>query len=240
MKNTTLFAFLLFALVSCNFVGGKRVKGNGNIRTEERKVSSFNEVEVHGAIKLYVSQGDLKPVKIEADENLMQYVVVEQDGDRLTVKPRDGFNLQASDEMKVYVTSPVFKSIDVSGACDILGQTKIDQRERMNLHVSGAGQINMNVHTPEVEAQISGSGTVRLKGETKKFDLGLSGAAKALCYDLLSENTRVDISGAGDAEVYASEKLDAEVSGAGNVSYKGDAPEVNQKVSGAGSVNKKD
>src|SRR4028118_1859464 len=141
MKNTTLFTFLLFALASCNFVGGKRVKGNGNIRTEERNVSSFNEVEVHGAIKLYVSQGDLKPVKIEADENLMQYVVLEQDGDRITVKPRDGFNLQASDDMKVYVTSPVFKAIDVSGACDILGETKIDQRESMNLHVSGAGEI---------------------------------------------------------------------------------------------------
>src|SRR3990170_1788862 len=101
MKNTILFTFLLFSLVSCNFIGGERIKGNGNIRTEERTVKSFNEVEVHGAIKLYVSQGDLKPVKIEADENLMQYVVVDQDGDRIIVKPREGFNLQASDDMKV-------------------------------------------------------------------------------------------------------------------------------------------
>ena len=240
MKNTILFTFVLFSLVSCRFIGGKRIKGNGNIRTEERTVSSFDEVEVHGAIKLYVSQGDLRPVRIEADENLMQYVLVDQNGDRITVRTRSGFNLQSSEDMKVYVTSPVYKRIDVSGACDILGETKIDQRQSMSLHVSGAGEINMDVHTPEVGAQISGSGTVRLKGETKKFDLDLSGAGKARCYDLLAEDTRVDISGAGDAEVYASEKLEADVSGAGNVSYKGNAPAVNQKVSGAGSVSKKD
>jgi hypothetical protein len=48
----------------------------------------------------------------------------------------------------------------------------------------------------------------------------------------------VAISGAGSAEVYASVKLDATVSGAGNVNYKGNASEVNQHVSGAGSVKK--
>ncbi len=97
----------------------------------------------------------------------------------------------------------------------------------------------MEVDAPALDVEISGSGTVNLKGETKDFDLDLSGAANAHCYDLLSENTKVVISGAGDAEVYASVKLDAHVSGAGAVSYKGNASNVNQNVSGAGSVKKK-
>jgi len=53
-----------------------------------------------------------------------------------------------------------------------------------------------------------------------------------------AENTKVDISGAGSAEVYASVKLDAEVSGAGSIKYKGNAGNVIQQVSGAGSVKK--
>jgi Putative auto-transporter adhesin, head GIN domain len=52
------------------------------------------------------------------------------------------------------------------------------------------------------------------------------------------ENTKVDISGAGSAQVFASVKLDAEVSGAGSVTYKGNAVNVSQHVSGVGSVNK--
>jgi hypothetical protein len=225
--------------VSCGF-GGKRVRGNGNIRTESRNVSSFNRVNVHGNIKVYVSQGSEQPVRIEGDENLLPYVEIVERGNEITVRSKEGYNLNPSEDMKIYLTAPVYKSIDVSGSCDIIGQTKIDNDENLKLEVSGAGDIRMDVTVPEVKAKISGSGTVDLKGETRKFDLDLTGAGKAHCYDLLSENTTVDISGAGDAEVFASVKLDAEVSGAGTIKYKGNAKNVKQQVSGAGSVRKVD
>ena len=96
----------------------------------------------------------------------------------------------------------------------------------------------MEVDVPEIESEISGSGAITLKGETRKFTLKTSGAAKAMCYDLLSEETIVDISGAGEAQVYASQKLQVDVSGAGNVSYKGEVKNISQEVSGAGSVRK--
>ena len=48
----------------------------------------------------------------------------------------------------------------------------------------------------------------------------------------------MEISGAGSAQVYASVRLNAEVSGAGSVDYKGGAPVGDQHVSGAGSVHK--
>lgn len=240
MKKILLFLLLSSILfVSCNFIGGKRIRGNGNIKTEERTVSSFSKVEVHGAIKVYVSQGDLKPVKIEADENLIPYVEFIEEGDQLTVKTRNGYNLNSSGDMKIYIIAPMYKKIDVSGACDIIGETRIEGKENLDLEVSGAGEIRMDVNAPEIVAKISGSGSVNLKGETKKFDLDLSGAGNAHCYELLSENTKVEISGAGDAEVYASVKLDAQVSGAGTVKYKGNAQNINQHVSGAGSVSKK-
>ena len=126
----------------------------------------------------------------------------------------------------------------MSGASDIIGQTKINNSEDLDLHASGAGDIKMDVDAPRLSAEISGSGNIDLKGQTKDVDLGLSGAGHAHCYDLLSENVKIEISGAGSAEVYASMKLEASVSGAGSVSYKGNATSVNQHISGVGSVQK--
>jgi len=241
MKN--LFFFLMIVAVaapSCGYMLGKRVKGNGNIKTREHTVGSFKNVEVSGAIDLYVAQGDTKPVTIETDENLLQYIEVVQEGERIVIKSREGYNLRPTSKIKVYVTSPVYNDIDVSGASNITGQTKIVNKENIKMDVSGAGDINMDVNAPAINAEVSGAGTVNLKGETKTFDLTLTGAAKAHCYELLSENTKVEISGAGDADVFASVKLDAEVSGAGSVTYKGGATNVAQQVSGAGSVKKAD
>jgi hypothetical protein len=225
---------------SCQYMMGRKIKGNGNISTQEHSVTSFKNVQVSGAIDLYVSQGDQKPVKIETDENLQQYIKVEQQGDKIIIKFREGVNLRPTDKIKAYVTSPLYNTIDVSGASNILSQTKIVNTENMTLEVSGAGDINMDINAPAISAEISGAGAVNLKGETKTFDLTLTGAGKAHCYDMLSENTKVDISGAGDADVYASVKLDAQVSGAGSVTYKGGATNVAQQVSGAGSVKKVD
>jgi len=233
-------AALPVILGSCRHFLGKRIRGNGDIRTEERSVNNFKNVEVSGAAKVYVSQGDHAGVKIEGDANLLQYMEVTQEGDRIFVRERPGFNLVPTNDMHVYVTAPVFSHIAASGACDIIGQNKIANPEALSLHVSGAGDIHMEVDAPALTAKVSGSGSIDLKGETKDVDLELSGAGHAHCYNLLAENTKVDISGAGSAEVYASVKLDAEVSGAGNVVYKGNATNVSQHVSGAGSVKKLD
>jgi hypothetical protein len=227
-------------LAACDGLGGKRVHGNGNIKTEDRSVSDFKNVEVGGAAKILVSQGDHPAVKIETDENLLQYIEVRQEGNKIYIREKRGFNLRPTHEIRVYVTAAVFNSIDASGACDIIGETKITNAEALELQVSGAGDIKMEVDAPKLSAEVTSSGSVNLKGQTKEVSYELTGAAQAHCYDLLAENTKVEISGAGSAEVYASVKLDAQVSGAGEVKYKGNASTVNQHVSGAGSVHKAD
>jgi len=239
MKKITLFLFVIYALTaSCGFMG-KRVKGNGNWKTEERTFGSFDAVEVHGAMDVLVSVGPMGPVKVEIDENLQELVDVFVSGNTLIVRERAGYNLQPSREMKIHVTAPVYKRIDVSGAGDIVGQNKIVNPQPLQLNISGAGEINMDVDAPRVEVDLSGSGGVKLSGETKDLDISLSGAANAQCFDLKTENTKIHITGAGDANVFASVNLEASVSGAGSVRYKG-SPTVNQKVSGAGSVSKAD
>jgi hypothetical protein len=236
-KLVWLLVVPLMTLVSCHYFG-KRVRGNGNITTEEHTVSSFKNVDVSGAMKVYVSQGSLKPVRLEGDENLLKYIEVVQEGDQIIVQNKDGYNLVPTGDLRVYVCSPVYHNIEVSGASDIIGETKIDNPETLELHTSGAGNIRMEVDAPKLKAEITGTGSIDLKGQTKDVDLELSGAGHANCYDLMAENTSVDISGVGNAKVYASVKLDATVSGAGSVSYKGNAPNVSQHVSGVGSVSK--
>jgi hypothetical protein len=235
MRKINFLLFVAFlSLVSCRFMG-KRIRGNGVIKTEERSVSAFKEVEANGDVRLIVIQGDLKPIKIEGDENILPYIEVIQEGDRITIQPRNNVNLNPSGDLNIYVSSPTYTSISVSGSSDIVGQNKISGSEDLSLDASGSGNIEMELDAPKVTAGISGSGTIKLKGQTKDLSLDLSGVGHAYCYDLQSENTRVDISGAGSAQVSASVKLDVDVSGAGNVNYKGN-PAISQQISGAGSV----
>ena len=240
MKHQLITGLLsVLMLASCN-IGNEQITGNGNIRSEERTVSSFDEVEVDGALDVYISQGDMKPVRIEGDENLIQYIEIVEEGDRIKLRTRDNVNLNFTEDVKVYITAPEYRSLDVGGASKITGKTAIDNNQNLSLKLSGASEVTIDVDAPEIQSDLSGSSTLNVKGKTKEFNLETSGASKARCFNLLSENTFAHVSGASNAEVYASVKLDAQVSGAGNVKHKGNAKNIKQEVSGAGSMNKVD
>ena len=237
-KYSVLLIVMLAILCSCHHFLGRMVRGNGIVKTDERNISPFKDLEVHGGIDVVIVQGELKPIQIRGDENLFNYIEVRQDGDRLIVGERDGFNLSPTDKMEIRVTAPAFQHIALAGAGNISAESKISATEELELGLSGAGNINMEVDAPKLSANISGVGSLYLRGQTREVVVDLSGAGSAHCYDLMAENTRVDVSGVGSAEVFASVKLDAQVSGVGSVRYKGNAPEVNQHVSGVGSINK--
>ncbi len=241
MKQFLLLSSLAaLVLTSCNGIFGKPVRGNGHVITENRNPGSFRNVEVSGNIDIYPAQDSTTSVKVVADENLMKYIRVELDGNTLSIHPEDGYELHASNGgIKVYVNTSHFSEFHASGSCDIKGMNQIQSDEKISFHLSGSCDVDMDVKAPKVDADLSGSGTIKLSGATKDFSVDGSGSTDVKCYDLLTENSRIGISGSGDAEVYASVKLDVSVSGSASVRFKGNAA-VSQSVSGSGSVKKVD
>ena len=229
----------LLVLSSCSNFMGKRVRGNGKMATETRTAGSFTGVKVSGAIDLYVRTDSVTAVRVDGDENLLKYVEVDLDGSMLRIRTKNGINLKPTRSIKVYVSAPEFTRLHASGACDIFTENKISSSSTLNVDLSGASDAKLEVNAPAVNVEVSGAGSVTLKGETRDFSVDGSGSTDIKCYELLAENTKVDISGAGNAEVFASVKLDVGVSGAADVKYKGNAT-VSQRVSGAGSVKKTD
>jgi hypothetical protein len=238
MKKALLLLALPALLLSCHNFEGKRIRGDGNVQTHDRPVNSFKKIELTGSAKVLVTQGDNCSVKIEADENLQHFIEVVQEGDRVIIRNRPGFNLSSTDDIRIYVTAPVFSSFDISGAGDVVGQNKITSSDDLSIEFSGVGNVRMELDVPAVKGSISGAGNIDLKGQTKDVDLELSGIGSAHCFDLKAENAKVEISGIGSAEVFASVHLAAEVSGAGSVEYKGNPGSIDQHVSGAGSIHK--
>jgi hypothetical protein len=230
-----LVASVLFT--SCSYVTGKRVKGNGNVVAHARSFSGFTDITVSSAIHLYVRQDSAFSVKVETDSNLQPYIEIEQEGSTLQIKQQNNTSIDATGKIKVYVNAPLFKNLEASGACKIIGENVLTSTDEISINVSGASNAELELKTPKVSAELTGASTLKLKGQTKDLSIKGSGASHARCYELLSENTDVDASGASSAEVFASVKLKADASGASNIRYKGNAA-VSQQASGAGSVKK--
>lgn len=231
-----ILAASVVALSSCHYVNGKRVSGNGNLTSEQRSISGFTGVESHGSIDIIATQGNYA-VKVETDQNLLQYIeTIVRDG-RLVVRFKDGISVHDVKTAKVYVTAPSFNAFETHGSGNINGEGKIANTNRVDIEISGSGNIQLNMDCPTLKTATHGSGNMMLSGETKDFSCETSGSGNVKAADLKAESVTVSIHGSGNNEVFASESLNVEIFGSGDVHYRGE-PKVNTAVHGSGSVSR--
>lgn len=232
-RSMTFFiAFLLLAssglMGSCVFE-----KGDGDVVKEDRSVSGFTSIEVSGAFTVYLYQGKSEALTVEADKNLMQYIVTEVNGDKLEIYTRKK-TIQKFTKMNIYLTFEELEMIDISGAVAIIGEDKMSFDE-LAIDGSGASEILLNMDVSVFRADFSGASEIELSGEAKTAQFELSGASEIDAYDFIIEHCELDVSGASDARIHVTGNLEVDVSGAASVKYKG-SPQLNSDVSGAGSL----
>jgi hypothetical protein len=235
------FLILLVVLVfsSCRYFGGERVFGDGNITSKQLSIGSFNAVDVSGAIKLHVKQDANNGVRVEVDQNLHEFIDIYTDGDVLVVHSKQGYNLKPSGDIILFVSAPYYRQIEVSGACNIIGEGVLSGSQELTVKASGASSVDLALDLPAFTSDLSGSSDIALRGKVGKLRIEGSGASNIKAFDLVSEDAELDLSGSSDANLSANRSLKVEASGASTINYKGNAV-VTQQVSGAGSVKRVD
>lgn len=236
MRNSILAALSCFIILSsCQLVGYDRVTGNGKLARQERNVGSFSKIEVLGGMDVFLSQG-APGVRVETDENLQEYILTEINGGSLSIRTANKVSLNPKSGVKVYVSASSLSDLRVTGSGSIKSQGQLTG-ESLSISISGSGEATLSLNIPTINASVTGSGSVTLKGMTRDFRSNINGSGDLYAFDLLSENTNIQIAGSGNAKVFASKSLEIEVSGSGDVEYKGSA-NVTQTVHGSGSVKK--
>ncbi|MCK5571038.1 MAG: DUF2807 domain-containing protein, partial [Spirochaetes bacterium] len=140
--------------------------------------------------------------------------------------------------VEINITMKDIEVLHVSGSGKIFGGNLIEA-DNVDLKVSGSGDISLELNVTSISAKISGSGEIDLSGKTETLDIGISGSGDFYAFDLSAEDVYVTVSGSGNCEVNASEKLDVKISGSGDVEYTGN-PRINSKISGSGSLESRD
>jgi hypothetical protein len=233
-KFLTMKQLLFCCLVLAVFSSCDQRTGSGNIVTEKRQTGNFTGIKVGGAFEVEMKSGPVTEVVVESDDNIIQYIETKVSGDVLEIKTNHSMGFSNA-HYKVFITAPEINSLDISGAANVKAKDQLKSSRKISFETSGAAEVVASVDAPEVEVDISGAGNIELSGRTRNYKAKITGSGDLKSGDLQSENTDVDVSGAGSANVHASVSLKADASGAGNISYKGGAT-VQQKTSGAGTI----
>jgi Putative auto-transporter adhesin, head GIN domain len=100
---------------------------------------------------------------------------------------------------------------------------KLTVKKLNGIALSGSGSINGKALAADsMKIESSGSGEITTAGSTDRMEVVISGSGSVHGEGLKSKDARVEIEGSGSAIVAASERLDVNINGSGNVEYIGD------------------
>jgi hypothetical protein len=218
MKIATLPGIcLVILLAGCNLIHTTpKIKGSGVPKTDKRPVPSFTSIEVkcHGTVQVRLQEA--KSLEISGDDNIVPLITTEVRNDTLFIQSTKEYD--PHDKLQIVVTAPNLQ----------------------RFAFGGAGEVELsNIKNDRLEIVMSGAGSLRASGETKDADITLSGAGSVEAKDLHAVNAKVNSTGVGSIDIYATDRLDARTSGIGEINYYGKPKTVNRQAGGIGSINEK-
>ena len=210
---------------------------------QTRQVSEFDGISVSGAIELFVSQGPQNVVVSAADVEKVNDIETYVENRILYIRFKskkswwsDQWNTTGRN-YRAYVSAPMIESITSSGSGNIKIEGTLKSPE-LEIEISGSGNVSGKIETENLEVTQSGSSNIRLSGVATRAEFECSGSGNIISGELIIDFCEVEISGSGNAELQVNKELSAEISGSGNIRYKGDANIVNASTAGSGKIKK--
>lgn len=201
------------------FVGGCHlpgIRGNGHIKTEERQVGAFANLDLGGAFEIQWQNGS-PALRITTDANLLPYIEDNVSDDTLHLRTRD--HVWPTHGIKVVISSPT----------------------RTGGRIRGAVKLTVNQLSGSTFAlEAKGASEVSLDGSIDRLLVDMTGASHLTADGLQAKTAEISTTGAGDAEVAVSDSLKVVITGAGKVTYSGNPPMIKKQITGAGTIRRKD
>jgi len=200
----------------------QRIEGSGNVITKDIPVKSFNDLTAYGVFSLQLSQGDKEAVKIEAEDNLIDLIIVENEGSTLKISMKKDVSINSKKKMTVYVTFKNLKSMYLS----MVGGTSSDEQlkfSELKFKNQSVGSVNLDMALQTLNLENESVGTLKLKGSADNAVIKSNSVGSMVAGDFVVQKMEIENNGIGSATVNAEKELKVSESFLGRVSNKGNA-----------------
>lgn len=209
------------------------IRGNNIIATESRNVSSFNAISSQGSFNVYVSYDSVSSLEIKAEENIIPYINTYVRRNTLYLEVQDNRCIRENQPVKIYVNTNSIEQLSLLGSGSI-DCSWIDESSVI-LDILGSGDIIATVNVDYLEANVAGSGEIRLYGFADRCSMDITGSGDIAALNMESNECFADIAGTGDMYVWVNDLLDGEILGTGNIYYTGN-PSIDVVITGTGNI----
>jgi hypothetical protein len=202
---------------------------------KNKNVGDFNEVKVFDLIKVSLVKSDENKVMITGEDVDDVEIIIKNN----TLKVRMKFD-RSFDGTKTFVAVHYtdLKVIDANEGAIVVGNELITQ-DNIELRAQEGASIIVGLDVNTVNVRAVSGGIVETRGKANTQDITLNTGGIYEGRDFETKNTTVKVRAAGEAEVNASDSVDARITAGGTIDIYGDPQIVTKKHTFGGSISVK-
>ena len=228
-----VIGMIILTATSCIRIVG--IRGSGNVKSEDRSVSGFDSLSVGSGMNLFLKQGSIESLRIEAEDNILPMILTAVKNGKLEIKYKnfliEGFGLNPNKSINVYLTVKDLKEIDISSGVRI--ESEEIKSDSLKIDVSSGAEGNMIIISKKLVVGLSSGSNLEISGQVDSQDIDLGSGGEYSAKDLISKTVVINASSGSNAVVNASENLDVKISSGASVEYAG-SPKVISDISSGG------
>jgi hypothetical protein len=196
-------------------------------------VNNISAVDLAMPGTLFITMGSSDSLRIEAEDNLLQYIQTEVRAGRLVIETRQGIRLESNRPINYYLTVHQLDAIAISSSGDIKAEDL--HSTSFSAQISSSGNLSIRRLTAEsISVKISSSGNLEiLDGQVPQQTISISSSGEYRARDLASVEADVSLTSSGTATLRVSDHLSGSLSSSGNVYYIGN-PDVKMSMTSSG------
>lgn len=216
------------------------------IQTVAQSNLRFDEFEAFGPFEVTLIKSNNQRIEIDSNGMDETDIIVENRGDRLSVRIKNKRYLDALDDsdwdtdrirtifVKVYYSE--LEEVKAQAGAVVRSAQKL-KTDDLLVSASMGARIDLEVEVDELEAESSMGSEVYLTGSATDAEISASMGAFVRAGMLKCENAEARANMGAEVQVYASKFFDASASFGGIVNYSGSAPRQNTSTMFGGIVN---
>lgn len=202
----------------------------------DKEVGDFQEIKVYDLIEVNLIKSDDNRIVIKG-HNVYDIKFVNKNG-VLKLRMELDKKFQGEDTfVEVYYTD--LRTIDGNEGAKIVCNELVE-KEKIELRAQEGSHIKIGMDVRDVEMKAVTGGIIEASGLARNQIIVINTGGVFEGRELLTEVTNIKISAGGEAELYASQKLDVNVKAGGDVYVYGNPKDVNKTTLAGGRVIFKD
>jgi len=221
MKKILLVAFLM--LTQINFAQEKLTKNLGD----------FDAVRVFDRISVQLVPANENKIEITGDRR-DDVEIVNKNGD-LKIRMKLKKLLKGEDITAILYFKNEIETIEASEGSYVSSEATFKAID-FSVNVKEGAEIKINLDAQKLAVKATSGGIVKLKGSANNQDIVINSGGIVDAKDLETSQTTVAINAGGEADVKASELVDAKTRAGGDITIYGSPKKINKKTFAGGNI----